>query len=240
MQLIIDNRESIKNNFSKSLNIKFENLDIGDYLIKDEEKEYLIIERKTLSDLASSIRDGRFREQKKRLLQNYNIQSILYLIEGNLKDNISNNYTNINNNTLVSCIINTILRDKINLFHTNDSNESIFIIESIFKKYKEQKLTFLDTKTEYQDDFFNSYKKKNKNITKELCFKLMLSCIPDVSVKTSERIILNFTSLQNFIETLNQISDEKKIEYIQNLPSIEKVHKKLSKKVSENIIKFLL
>ena len=88
--------------------------------------------------------------------------------------------------------------------------------------------------------FLIHIKKKNKNITKELCFKLMLSCIPDVSVKTSERIILNFTSLQNFIETLNQISDEKKIEYIQNLPSIEKVHKKLSKKVSENIIKFLL
>lgn len=40
-----------------------------------------IIERKTAADLASSIRDGRYREQKKRLMQcNVRVQS--YIVEG--------------------------------------------------------------------------------------------------------------------------------------------------------------
>ena len=46
----------------------------------------MIIERKSLSDLASSIKDGRYAEQSFRL-NNYNFQNhnIVYLIEGDLR-----------------------------------------------------------------------------------------------------------------------------------------------------------
>jgi len=43
-------------------------LEIGDIMIVNSEKPLLIIERKTLADLASSNRDGRYREQRARLL----------------------------------------------------------------------------------------------------------------------------------------------------------------------------
>jgi len=43
-------------------------LEIGDIMIINSEKPLLIIERKTLSDLAASNRDGRYREQRARLL----------------------------------------------------------------------------------------------------------------------------------------------------------------------------
>lgn len=43
-------------------------LEIGDIMIINSEKPLLIIERKTLADLASSNRDGRYREQRARLL----------------------------------------------------------------------------------------------------------------------------------------------------------------------------
>ena len=65
MELKIDNREKIKNLFPKDLNITFENLDIGDYIISKENMSYIIIERKTIPDYWSSIKDGRLREQKK-------------------------------------------------------------------------------------------------------------------------------------------------------------------------------
>jgi ERCC4-type nuclease len=57
-------------------------LEIGDIMIINSEKPLLIIERKTLSDLASSNRDGRYREQRARLLsmRGQGI-SICYLIE---------------------------------------------------------------------------------------------------------------------------------------------------------------
>jgi ERCC4-type nuclease len=47
-----------------------QNLDIGDVMFVNEETEQplLILERKSLSDLASSNRDGRYREQRARLL----------------------------------------------------------------------------------------------------------------------------------------------------------------------------
>ena len=43
-------------------------LEIGDIMIVNSEKPLLVIERKTLADLASSNRDGRYREQRARLL----------------------------------------------------------------------------------------------------------------------------------------------------------------------------
>ena len=68
MQFIIDNREKeLKDYFKNNDNIKFENLDIGDIVIKDNDKIIMMIERKTLEDLSASIKDGRYKEQKIRL-----------------------------------------------------------------------------------------------------------------------------------------------------------------------------
>ena len=46
------------------------NLDVGDIMFVNAESEqpYLVLERKSLADLASSNRDGRYREQRARLL----------------------------------------------------------------------------------------------------------------------------------------------------------------------------
>ena len=83
MELIIDNRESTKSYFEEKNYewVSFENLDIGDYMFKYEDKIILVIERKSIQDLASSIKDGRYREQKSRLLNNYSKNNVLFLIE---------------------------------------------------------------------------------------------------------------------------------------------------------------
>ena len=61
-----------------------EQLPIGDIIIYDnDDKEILLIERKTLNDLAASIKDGRYNEQSYRLnghtLHNHNIIYILQI-----------------------------------------------------------------------------------------------------------------------------------------------------------------
>ena len=43
-------------------------LEIGDIMIVNSEKPLLVLERKSLADLAASNRDGRYREQRARLL----------------------------------------------------------------------------------------------------------------------------------------------------------------------------
>ncbi len=94
MLIKIDYRE---NNLLATMNLLFKehsheiqhgNLPLGDIILVDDSTtiEKVIIERKTLYDLAASIKDGRYNEQSFRLnnvsLPNHNI---IYLIEGDFE-----------------------------------------------------------------------------------------------------------------------------------------------------------
>ena len=76
----------------KNIVIKFETLPIGDIIICDENEakpgesvEKIIIERKSVSDLHASIKDGRYEEQSYRLNGlNHHNHNIIYLIEGDV------------------------------------------------------------------------------------------------------------------------------------------------------------
>lgn len=69
----------------KSIVVKSEVLPIGDIIICDEKEEKLIIERKSVSDLLSSIKDGRYEEQSYRLNGlNHHNHNIIYLVEGDV------------------------------------------------------------------------------------------------------------------------------------------------------------
>ena len=70
-----------------NINLVSENLPIGDIIIYDDKEEKLIIERKSVNDLMSSIKDGRYEEQSYRLsgIQHPN-HNIIYLIEGNVNN----------------------------------------------------------------------------------------------------------------------------------------------------------
>lgn len=60
--------------------------DLGDIQIFQEETLFAIIERKTVPDLLSSIKDGRYREQKQRLAEfkkNHPMIRVFYLLEFN-------------------------------------------------------------------------------------------------------------------------------------------------------------
>ena len=68
--------------------IKSETLPIGDIIICDNNDEKLVIERKSINDLLSSIKDGRYEEQSYRLngLDHHN-HNIIYLVEGDVNKN---------------------------------------------------------------------------------------------------------------------------------------------------------
>lgn len=94
MKLVIDCREKdllkqinqqvLFTHQFKKIEVVSENLPIGDILIKDDSNnDLVIIERKTIPDLLSSIKDGRYEEQSYRLngIKHPN-HNIMYLIEG--------------------------------------------------------------------------------------------------------------------------------------------------------------
>lgn len=69
----------------KELEVIVETLPLGDIIISDKTSEKLIIERKSVTDLLSSIKDGRYEEQSYRLNGlNHHNHNIIYLIEGDI------------------------------------------------------------------------------------------------------------------------------------------------------------
>jgi ERCC4-type nuclease len=118
----------------KDLQIEVVNLPIGDAILIDEKeenedlKEKVIIERKSLNDLAASIKDGRYEEQSYRLngaaVHNHNI---IYLIEGDLtKFNLFKQ--RMDKMTLYSSIISLNYYKGFSVFRSNDIQETAIII----------------------------------------------------------------------------------------------------------------
>jgi ERCC4-type nuclease len=95
MRVIIDERErelyekcySITSGNLTYVRLSREVLPLGDIFIKtDEDKDVILIERKTIADLLSSIKDGRYEEQSYRLMHSSGFppHSVIYIIEGNI------------------------------------------------------------------------------------------------------------------------------------------------------------
>lgn len=90
MELIADDREhAIIAYLSRLTDIKIERITVGDYVFIYEGKIIAIIERKTLADLAASIKDGRMENNNKLLeAQRKSNCQIIYIIEGPLCSNM--------------------------------------------------------------------------------------------------------------------------------------------------------
>ena len=71
----------------RDIEVKIEVLPLGDIIISDENlNDLLIIERKSVTDLLSSIKDGRYEEQSHRLNgSSFHNHNIIYLIEGDIQ-----------------------------------------------------------------------------------------------------------------------------------------------------------
>ena len=137
MDIIIDNRENeiIKLLEKDNFNFIKSNLELGDIQFKHDDNIIYIIERKTVNDLGASIKDGRYKEQKIRLLSNNN-NNIYYIIEGNI-----NYCETLSTKAILGSIINMIFRDNIKIIYSKDVKQTLDIILQIKNKYDSKKFT---------------------------------------------------------------------------------------------------
>ena len=93
MKIFLDERENQLHHLLEDKNKELEFpiliekkvLPLGDIVfVNDEGNDFIIIERKSLSDLIASIKDGRYNEQSYRLIHSSGLyrHHIVYLIEG--------------------------------------------------------------------------------------------------------------------------------------------------------------
>jgi ERCC4-type nuclease len=115
-----------------------EALPIGDIIICDENKEYLIIERKTLLDLSASIKDGRYEEQSYRLngLSHHN-HNIIYLIEGEMNSFVMKSAkSKVDNSMLYSAMFSINYNKGFSLMRSSSVTETATILCNMCRKLK--------------------------------------------------------------------------------------------------------
>ena len=140
MKLIYDSRErwfyedGYENFVGKEIEVERCQLDIGDFVFEHEGNTCLIIERKTVADLLSSIKDGRFATQKNSMERVLNGR-VYYIIEGvgNITDISSmSKYNSTEKKSLVSAIINLqfCAKNSIHVITSTDKhNTALFLKE---------------------------------------------------------------------------------------------------------------
>ena len=214
--------------YKPDINYKITNLTIGDFVLKDANDIYYIIERKTIMDLASSITDGRFREQKQRLLDSIGTpDKIVYVLEGNKNQK---KFGSISKPIIDSSILNLIFRHKYKVIHTlND----VSTYETLLALYKKLKMKELDKLPETNLKVI----KKSDAITNNM-FAHMLSVIPGVSMNISKKISDIYLTLPLLViayEALHDILEREKMLSNIQVTDKRKLGMALSKKIYNSL-----
>ena len=252
MKLILDCRETnlhrsceilIKSmDRFKDIKIDTENLLIGDMSINDDKGNLIILfERKTITDLISSIKDGRYNEQSYRLNgSEYHNHNIIYLIEGSIEKFA-------NKQIVYSSMFSLSYFKGFSVFRSNNIDETAYILCNAFLKLQKDKdkspyYTNIKLKLDKDDEKDKSYstvikKKKNANINKENFGEIVLCQIPSISSTTAISIMKEFKNIDTLIQKLKENKNcLNEITY----ETEKKQKRKISKTSIKNIIEFLL
>lgn len=192
------------------------NLEIGDVHIQGENGDTIaVFERKTVPDLASSIKDGRWKEQKCRLLNARTARNftVVYIIEGsNFSYNEDGFLYGISAKSLITAVMNAMFRDNIHVVMTRNTSESVQFIKAFAKRISDTKNDWFDstnktpTVDHHQEAIIKA--KKKENVTRDTVFIMQLCAIPGISVRKA-------TCIQKELG-VNSMS-----EMLQKLPSYE-------------------
>lgn len=219
--------------YKDKIEILSTNLELGDIVLTIENNKNLYFERKTLSDLNSSITDGRYKEQKKRLLSNIDCNNITYIIEG---DTINKSLLR-NNSNISSIYFRTLYRDNIKLVFTNNCQETASFILSLCCNIIKNPDKYIKEENNDINNYLSDIKIKSRkidNITPSNCYILQLSQIPTISYTIAKYIANIYNSMPILINTLNKCDSYE--EQIKILIKIDKIGKEKAKKIIEYLI----
>ena len=154
-----------------SLLYKTSNLDIGDIQINFTINDIIysfIIERKTITDCLSSIKDNRYKEQKlrcKSYISSTPNTLFFYILEGQLyKDTKSSKERQMIHGFLIS----NNLRDNVNVFNTGSVKESVDLLIRLSERLKKNYKEFFKQEKEKKNlnKNFNSTSRNNNTLSK--------------------------------------------------------------------------
>jgi ERCC4-type nuclease len=245
MKLVIDNREPkelITALQSRVDNVSLENLELGDIIIKnDNDQVVLLFERKSLADLVSSIKDGRYKEQSFRLSHSeLDNKYIYYIIEGNIVSFLNKENEPVKK-MLFSSILSLSYKKGFSILRTSGLPETIEFIVRFYEKIitEASENTEASEKPESQTSatYSNVIKtSKKSNITTSNINEIMLTQIPGVSIHVAKTLMLKYKTIKDLTNALCE--DNKCLNTL--IIDYEGGKRKISKSVVETLIKFLV
>ena len=244
MKVIIDERETSlydlcinHENYAKdNFTLEKRMLQLGDILFTndDESVTYLCIERKSLQDLLSSIKDGRYTEQSYRLSNCFpNPHNVVYLLEGMLS-------TVKDKKTVISCIASLNYFKGFSVHRTVSIAETALYIlcmaDKLAREFKKGTSAVSASITApVSADYCNVVKvSKKANITKDNIGQMILMQIPGISSTIANEIMQPFKSFIEFLDHIRANSD-----YLEKLTITDK-KRKLGSNVVKGIQEFIL
>ena len=208
--------------YQTSISFEVKPLDIGDVHLEYDQKSF-VFERKTVNDLLASVKDGRYREQKARLLSIDNT-TISYIIEGD--DIVSSKYDR-HQSLLSGVYLHTMYRDKIHVVFTKNANDTCTFILTLCAKIIDKPSDFNNSQTiESYTDCVKLKTKKIDNITPENCYLMQLAQIPSISNIIAKNIQQTYPTMRSLIEALEKTDDK-----IGILCNIDKIGKEKALKI---------
>jgi ERCC4-type nuclease len=222
-------------------------LSLGDIYFKtNDDVDVLLIERKSFSDLLSSIKDGRYEEQSYRLIHSSGFppHNIFYLIEGMF----SQLYNPLDKKFILSAMTSLQFFKGFSMLRTASMSETADIVlsmaEKIDRDFGKGKVPFYNQSTEPLEtgivtgaNYCSVVKKvKKDNITPENIGEIILCQIPGISSVTAITIMKHFQGFPNLIDQLKENPNCLDSIVIETNGKIRKINKSSI----ENIRKFLL
>lgn len=182
-------------------------LDVGDMEIVNGDMR-LVIERKSWSDLAGSICDGRFHEQKTRMIQDEGTTTTYaYVIEGTLPDWKAMPFGRMNMQALWGAVIKTQMRDSMPVFHTCDKLATADLLIYLYRQFMEGGF---QVSANHAIAGVNNVKRKRDNLNSpDSVYTAMLSVIPGMSYQKAEALRSAFPTIRQL--TTSSIDDISKI-----------------------------
>lgn len=221
IKLVIDTREHALIKSLEKIDVEFEisQLDVGDIIFCKGNETTHVFERKTISDLKSSICDGRHREQKARLIGTYEKYKIAYIIEGNLNGKYSmKGDKGIPLSTIMGALINTQYRDGIKVYRTGTVEETAEYLSIFLKKCRIGEC--IPESQDVSDPVVYATKmqrKKKNNVTSELLAIRTISSISGVSEHMASAVLAEHGNLFALLQCYNDLEPDAARKILQDI-----------------------
>jgi ERCC4-type nuclease len=182
MSIVLDAREHGLISILSDQTVK--QLPVGDIWIQKDEQTILVIERKTTADFEASFLDGRYREQRTRLLAYCaeNKAKALYILEGGL----DGRRHKLERSSLQKLVHRLLLRYGVAVWCTKDIHDTVNTIRLLKEQIQDDVKVFEGEQLSYTD-VQHVTKKANKDDPSTFAIGSLQIC-PGISLKGAQAI----------------------------------------------------